>query len=114
MMGITMNKPPAYQYYASDFEQGTADFTIEEVGIYQRLLNFEWTNGSIPDDPKKLSLICRCNFNKFMRYWPKVRSKFKQQGESDLVNEKMENVRVIQMQFREKQSQRAKLRYATD
>jgi uncharacterized protein YdaU (DUF1376 family) len=106
-----MSKPPAYQYYASDFEKGTANFTIEEVGIYQRLLNFEWTDGSLPDDIKELSLICRCTVKKFSTYWPKVGKKFNKNAEGRLTNERMEFERGKQSAYREKQSQNAKLRY---
>jgi uncharacterized protein YdaU (DUF1376 family) len=108
-----MNKPPAYQYYASDFEQGTADFTIEEVGIYQRLLNFEWTNGAVPNDMKKLSIICRCTTKKFLKYWTKVETKFEKNGEGNFFNKRMEFEREKQRSYREKQSLNAKHRFGS-
>lgn len=104
------NNPPAYQYYAADFNGDTATWTIEEVGIYQRLLNYEWVNGwkpgeGLPDDPKRLCQIARCNTKKFSKSWPIISKKFSANGEGFLVNRRLEEEREIQREFRKKQSE---------
>jgi uncharacterized protein YdaU (DUF1376 family) len=50
-------KPPAFQFYPDDFIGGTCDLSSEEVGAYIRLLCYQWSRGSIPDDPAKLARI---------------------------------------------------------
>jgi hypothetical protein len=52
-----MNKPPAFQFYVDNFVEGTCDLTPHDVGCYMRLLCFQWTRGSIPDDVAKLERI---------------------------------------------------------
>lgn len=52
-----MKQPPAFQFYADDFIGGTCDLTPHDVGCYMRLLCFQWTRGSIPDDKAKLERV---------------------------------------------------------
>mgnify|MGYP001813776113 CR=1 FL=1 len=42
-------KPPAFQFYASDFFSGVADMTDAEVGIYIRLLCLSWDKGGLSE-----------------------------------------------------------------
>lgn len=102
------NNPPAYQYYPSDFNGDTAAWTVDEVGIYQRLLNYEWINGwktgeGLPDDPKRLCQIARCGTKKFSKSWPTISTKFSKNGEGFLVNRRLEEEREIQREFRQTQ-----------
>lgn len=53
-----MSKAPAFQLYAADFYMDTIGWSCEEVGAYFRLLLYEWINGPLPNDPKKLYTIC--------------------------------------------------------
>ena len=52
---------PAFQLYASDFYMDTASWSPSEVGIYFRLLIWEWVNGPIPDDLRKMARIAGCD-----------------------------------------------------
>ena len=54
-------KPPAFQFYPDDFIGGTCDLSAEEVGAYIRLLCYQWSRGSIPDDAAKLARIAGVN-----------------------------------------------------
>jgi len=54
-------KPPAFQFYPDDFIGGTCDLSAEEVGAYIRLLCYQWSRGSIPDDSAKLARIAGAN-----------------------------------------------------
>ena len=76
-----MANPPAYQYYPADFDEDTASWDVNEVGIYQRLLNYSWINGwnpneGLPDDTKRLAMIARCSYKKFQKAWPIISKKF--------------------------------------
>ena len=50
-----MNKAPAFQLYSNDFLVDTMAWSAFEVGIYIRLLLYQWTNESIPEDPERLA-----------------------------------------------------------
>jgi uncharacterized protein YdaU (DUF1376 family) len=56
-----MPNPPAFQLYASDFYMDTASWSPNDVGIYFRLLIWEWINGPIPDDLRKMARIAGCD-----------------------------------------------------
>lgn len=88
------HKFPYYQYYPADFEQGTATFTLAEVGAYQRLLNYQWTHGSIPSDVKALALILRCMPSTVKAIWKAIAGKFEQGEDGHWRNAKMERVRA--------------------
>ncbi len=50
-----MSKAPAFQLYAADFYMDTNTWSIEEIGIYTRLLFSEWVNGPLPNDETRLA-----------------------------------------------------------
>jgi len=52
-----MSKPPAFQLYAADFYMDTAAWTAWEVGIYFRLLMYEWINNGIPNEIESIARI---------------------------------------------------------
>jgi len=104
-----MNKPPAFQLYASDFDMDTATWNNEEVGIYLRLLLYQWVNGGIPNDLEKMSRIVRCSAKKFIGKWENVSPKFVQNGGGFLVNKRMEEVRKEQEEWRNKQIESGRL-----
>lgn len=120
-----MANPPAYQYYPADFDEDTAAWDVDEVGIYQRLLNYSWINGwkpgeGLPDDKRRLAKIARCDQKQFNRCWKLVSTKFAQKehelsfittqgGESiTLINRRLEEEREIQREYRESQSESGK------
>ena len=103
-----MAKAPAYQYYAADFEMDTAGWTVDEVGIYQRLLNYEWINGALPDDLEKLARIVRISSQKMKKKWPTLKHKFFLNGDGKLVNRRMEEERENQDRYRQEQSRKGK------
>jgi len=121
-----MGKPPAFQMYAADFYMDTNDWSVEEVGIYTRLLMSAWVNGSIPSDTRKLARIAGCGMKKFNTAWCKVESKWNfltPQGgpksdivedfrdTSRLINPRMEEVRKNQAKYRESQKEKANKRW---
>lgn len=54
-------KSPAFQFYAADYlaDESVQLMTLEEEGIYIRLLAYCWREGSIPADTASLSRLCK-------------------------------------------------------
>lgn len=103
-----MAKAPAFQLYASDFDMDTASWDNEEVGIYFRLLMYQWVNGSIPSDIKRLSKISRMGQKRFQNRWQIISQKFQKKNENELVNPRMEKTREEQDNYRKLQSEAGK------
>jgi uncharacterized protein YdaU (DUF1376 family) len=95
--------PPAYQYYPSDFEGGTAEWELDEVGLYTRLLNHQWIAGSIPTDQRRAASLAHTTVEVFERLWPVVGQKFEVGPDGRLRNARLEAEREKQRAWREKQ-----------
>ncbi len=101
-----MPNPPAFQMYAQDFDMDTASWSNDEVGIYIRLLNYEWVNGGLPNDIQGLARIVREKKTKFEQKWIKnVSKKFQENGHGMLVNRRMEEVRQNRLKYIKSQSE---------
>lgn len=100
---------PAFQFYASDFLVGTNTWTVDEVGVYIRLLASEWENGGLPGDTKRLSRASGCSQKRFVKCWLTVSQKFHVNGHGLLINDRLESVREEQRKYRELQSDKGKL-----
>lgn len=101
-----MAKAPAVQFYSGDFLTGTTLMTNEEVGLYIRLLCLQAENGSVPDDPERMSAVYGPSV---LKVWPAVRAKFIAGNEAGtMVNEKMSKVLADREAFRLKQSEKGK------
>jgi uncharacterized protein YdaU (DUF1376 family) len=100
---------PYYQYYPAAFDLSTATFTLAEIGAYQRLLNHQWANGSVPgDNVKALSQICRCTYSTMKSVWKTIGEKFTRGDDGKWRNRKMERVRAEATSYREQQSNRGR------
>lgn len=98
-----MANPPAFQFYANDFITGTQDLEIEEVGIYIRLLCYQWDKGSLPIEEKRLCRIAGCDFETFKKAWVILGLKFSSPDGTSLKNSRLERTREEQVAYREKQ-----------
>ena len=98
-----MGKSPSFQLYASDFDMDTASWDNEEVGIYFRLLMYQWVNGGIPSDTKRLAKIVRTSHKKFQKSWEIIKFKFTEKNTNSLINKRMEKTRDGQKAYRENQ-----------
>lgn len=103
-----MSKAPAFQLYAADFYMDTAHWEPETIGVYFRLLMFEWVNGFIPNDTKQLSRIAGITQKKFKNNWKIFSHKFSQKDDEKLINRKMEEVREEQENYRKSQKESGK------
>jgi len=112
-----MGKAPAFQMYAQDFDMDTAAWSNDEVGIYTRLLNYEWINGSIPSNLAEIARIVREPYSprfhaKFTEKWMRnVAHKFAQNGNGNLINRRMEEVRQNQLKYSESRRKNVSIRY---
>lgn len=95
--------PPAFQFYAGDFLQGTAEMTLEELGLYIRLLCHQWIAGSIPSDPDRASSLAHTTIEVFNRVWAVVGEKFHLGPDGRLRNLRLEGTRESQRRWREGQ-----------
>lgn len=103
-----MTNPPAFQLYAADFYMDTEEWTVEEIGIYTRLLFYEWVNNDLPTDYTRLARIAGCSLKRFQKGFCQVQSKFSQNGKGRLVNRKLEEIREKQWKYREEQARKGK------
>jgi len=99
-----MGKPPAFQLYAADFYMDTAHWTPEEVGVYFRLLMFEWVNKTIPNNTRQMARISGLSPKKFTKTYQIVSPKFVKKDDENLINLKMESIREKQDNYRESQA----------
>ena len=88
-----MAKDPAYPLYAQDFDMDTASWGTDEIGIYIRLLNYEWINGYLPNDITRIAKIVRISPTKLKKSWQIISKKFSQNGDNNLINRRMEEER---------------------
>lgn len=64
-----MYKPPFMPLYVDDFEADTTHLSLEEDGVYNRLLRLCWRTAgcSLPDDPKWISRRLRVDIETYHR-----------------------------------------------
>jgi uncharacterized protein YdaU (DUF1376 family) len=98
-----MATAPAFQFYANDFIAGTQDLSAEEVGIYMRLLCYQWDKGHLPSDENRLSRIAGCDILTFKKAWVFLGFKFSVNNGEFIQNPRLEKTREEQEAFRVKQ-----------
>jgi uncharacterized protein YdaU (DUF1376 family) len=101
-----MAKDPAFLFYPSDFNDGTQDFTNEEVGAYLRLLLFQFSQGRLPLDRIKRKLG-----SDFERLWPVLAIKFQIDEQGCFYNARLENEVSKRKAFSESRRNNIKKRY---
>lgn len=54
-------RSPAFPFYPSDFLTGTDEMSSAEVGLYIRMLSYQWLKpeGGLPSDPAKIVRLAR-------------------------------------------------------
>lgn len=97
---------PAFQLYAADFYMDTVGWSVAQVGIYFRLLMYEWVNESIPTDIKRLARIAGIDVGNFKKcYLQDIANKFVPNGNGNLINLRLEETREKQRLYRENQAE---------
>lgn len=82
--------PPAFQFYPGDFLEGSAEMTLEETGLYIRLLCRQWITGSVPSDAARAATLAQTTVDTFERLWPVVGQKFESGTDGRLRNARLE------------------------
>lgn len=99
-------KDPAILLYPSDFNDGTQDFTNEEVGAYLRLLLFQFSQGHLPLERirKKLS-------PDFERLWGVIQVKFVVDATGLYYNQRLELEQTKRKKYSESRRNNISKRY---
>ena len=72
-----MSRRPWYPRYTGDYRSATADFTTEEIGAYDLLLDHYWDNqGPITSEMFRLRIITKLSSHKARVCLPKILRKF--------------------------------------
>jgi len=101
-----MNKPPAFQLYAADFYMDTADWTCPQIGVYIRLLMYEWINGALSPKISDLARIAGIDARSLQKMWLlKLAKKFILNDANMLINPRMEQEREKQENYRKSQEE---------
>jgi len=103
-----MAKQPAFPMYASDFYMDTGEWSVDEIGIYTRLLFSEWVNKDLPTEISRLARIAGCGTKKFQKGWTIIQKKVVLNGKGRFINPKMEEVRQQKLNYLKTQSEAGK------
>jgi hypothetical protein len=103
-----MKAPPAYQNYAKENLARFAEWSNEAYGIYQRLRDFAWVNGSVPADLEALARLVHCDVLHFDVIWNTIKDQFEADGTGRHIIPEMEEYRLEQIEYRKQQSERGK------
>jgi uncharacterized protein YdaU (DUF1376 family) len=99
--------------YAQDFDMDTKSWTAIEVGVYIRLLNYEWVNGSLPNTMAQLARIAQIDPRNMQKMWSAViAKKFTTDAANMYVNKRMEEEREKQLNYRISQQEKGVKRAA--
>ena len=85
---------PYFPLWADEFDARTRELTVGELGLYFRLLLYQWSRGCVPSDPKRLQQITGCSGLKFGHRWKKVSELFASRCDGTLQDPAMEDTRV--------------------
>jgi uncharacterized protein YdaU (DUF1376 family) len=109
---MARTKPPSFDFFPDDFIAGTYHLPAEAVGIYVRLLCYQWNNGSIPSDESELARIAGVDANAMRTHMRTVMLKFMPDGCGGLKNERLEKERMHKLSIIEKAKASADRRWA--
>lgn len=106
-----MKSPPAFQFYPSDYLSSAKvqSMSLAAQGAYIRLLCYQWQDGFIPDEVRKLAPLCGSRVNNFETLWAQIKQCFDLEIEpGKIANRRMEDVRSKQLDYRKKQAEHGK------
>lgn len=96
-------KAPAFQWYVNDFlgSGKVASMSLEEVGGYTILLNYDWNEGGLPDELAPFPRWLKVGLGRAQRVWDAVRPNFVLR-DGRWYNPRLEKERAKQKAWREK------------
>lgn len=93
-----------FPLYVYEFITDIAGWYNIEVGIYFRLLCFQWIDGYLPGDLERLARLANEPYDSFIKAWQTIGKKFTIQDKK-YYNLKLEKIRKQQQKFIEKKSE---------
>jgi uncharacterized protein YdaU (DUF1376 family) len=107
-----VSRPKAwYPRYPEDFIAATQHLTLEELGAYDRLLDFHFLHDSIPSDIKRIALIIGASSQKTRKLW-QVLSQFFYEKDGAFFNKRMVKEIAKAAEISTKRSEAAKKKWA--
>ena len=106
-------KPPAFQFYPDDFLGSTnvALMTDAEIGVYVRLLCYEWNGPGLPTtEPSELAAMLRIKPATFAVMWKRIGPCFVER-DGRLFNPRLDKEREKQAGFRALQTRKINHRW---
>jgi uncharacterized protein YdaU (DUF1376 family) len=101
---------PAMPFYGKDFygDVNVVLMTIAEQGMYLKMIWYCWSEGSVPDDPERLSRLFQVDRATFEKEsFSKLRACF-EAADGRLVHRKIERIRAELDEFRNKKKRAGK------
>lgn len=98
-----MAKEPFLPLFFGDFLASTAEWEGEERALYLLLLGYQWSLGSLPEEPRRICKLIGWDWQLFERCWSSVSSKF-QANAGRLLNQRLEQHREKSHQISEKRA----------
>jgi uncharacterized protein YdaU (DUF1376 family) len=97
-------------WFPSDFIASTRHMLGPERLAFRELLDFQWINGGLPNDPKRLAQTLGISESEFLEVWPAFKEHFpKDPGNAKvLLNKRLERERLTSIELRIKASAKAK------
>lgn len=101
-MSNTKSKSPAFQFYPGDFlsDANVMIMSNREVGCYIKLLSSCWMEGSIPNDIKKIAMLCKEQARSMVKIWENLEPCFRELADKPgrLINPRLQKERLKQME----------------
>lgn len=111
---MARTKPPSFDFFPDDFIAGTYHLPAEAVGIYVRLLCYQWNNGVIPTEETELARIAGVDADAMRTHMRTVMLKFMPDGCGAMKNARLEREREHKLSVIEKSKQAADTRWAKE
>jgi len=98
-----MAKEPFMPLFFGDFLASTAEWEGEERALYLLLLGYQWSLGSLPEEPRRICKLVGWDWQLFERCWRAIAPKF-QANAGRLLNQRLEQHRSKSHEISEKRA----------
>lgn len=98
-----MAKEPFLPLFFGDFLASTAEWEGEERALYLLLLGYQWSLGSLPEEPRRVCKLVGWDWQLFEHCWKAIAPKFKANA-GRLLNQRLEQHRAKSHEISEKRA----------
>jgi uncharacterized protein YdaU (DUF1376 family) len=109
---MARSRPPSFDFYPEDFLAGTMHLHPVCIGIYIRLLCFQWSHGTIPTDRRQLMQVTGAMPEELDEHLTQVLSKFELCDDGSRRNARLERERARKMLVSEQRANAAQASWA--